>query len=362
MNANDIVGKRFDTVKKGGYSVEEVDRFLRDVSVEYLGLQNENEELEKKLEILAEKIKEYRNDEDALRDALLIAKRQAIAIENEAKEEAEKLLKEAKEKAEKLINNAKEDAAKKKEQSDKDVAAAQEKAKGIIADANAKSDEIHLIMQQRTEREQIALQRTKKEVADYTAKILAAYNAHIEYIKGIPAQCENEFVINTVKEVEKRKPEDSAFAKPAEPKKEEAKPAEAKKEEAKPAEAKKEEAKPAEPKKEEAKPAEPKKEEAKPAEPKKEEAKPAEEPKKEEAKPAEAKKEEVKPAEPKKEEVKPAEPKKEEAKPAEEPKKEEAKPAEPKKSLGDSILFKLGGGKSEKKDDSHENLEFGQKN
>ena len=340
MNANDIVGKSFDTVKKGGYSVEEVDRFLRDVSVEFLGLQNENEELEKKLEILAEKIKEYRNDEDALRDALLIAKKQGIAVVNEAKAEAEKLLKEAKEKAEKIIKDANDDAAKKKEQSDKDVAAAQEKAKNIIADANAKSDEIHLIMQQRTEREQIVLQRTKQEVTDYTNKILAAYNAHIEYIKGIPAQCENEFVINTVKEVEKRKPEDSAFAKKAEPKKEEAKPAEPQKEEAKPAELKKEEAKPAEPQKEEAKSAEPQKEEAKPAEPQKEEAKPAE---------------------PQKEEAKSAEPQKEEAKPAE-PQKEEAKPAEPKKSLGDSILFKLGGGKNEKKDDSHENLEFGQKN
>ncbi|MBQ8931508.1 MAG: DivIVA domain-containing protein [Ruminiclostridium sp.] len=319
MNAKDIVEKRFETVKKGGYNIDDVDRFLRDVSVEYLGIQKENEELEEKLKILAEKIKEYRNDEDALRDALLIAKKQAIAVENEAKAEAEKIIKEAKEKAEKIVKDATEDAAKEKEQSDKDVAAAKEKAKNIVADANAKSDEIHLIMQQRTEREQIVLQRTKKEVADYTAKILAAYNAHIEYIKGIPAQCENEFVINTVKEVESRKPEDSAFAKKPEPKKEEAKPAPAKEE------AKKEEAKPA-PAKEEAK-----KEEVKPAPAK-------EEPKKEEVKPAPEKEE------PKKEEVKPAEEKKEESK----------------KSLGDSILFKLGVGKGEKKD-THENLEFGQK-
>ena len=231
MNAKDIVEKRFETVKKGGYNIDDVDRFLRDVSVEYLGIQKENEELEEKLKILAEKIKEYRNDEDALRDALLIAKKQAISIENDAKAEAERILKEAKEKAEKIVKDAKDDAAKRKEQSDKDVAAAREKAKNIIDDANAKSEEIHLIMQQRTEREQIVLQRTRKEVAEYTSKILAAYSAHIEYIKGIPAQCENEFVINTAKEVERRKPEDSAFAKKPEAKKE-AKP-EPKKEEAK---------------------------------------------------------------------------------------------------------------------------------
>ena len=331
MNAKDIVEKRFDTVKKGGYNIDDVDRFLRDVSVEYLGIQKENEELEEKLKILAEKIKEYRKDEDALRDALLIAKKQAIAVENEAKAEAEKILKEAKEKAEKIVKDANDTAAKKKEQSDKEVAAAQEKAKNIVADANAKSEEIHLAMQQRTEREQIVLQRTRKEVSDYTAKILAAYKTHIEYIKGIPAQCESEFVVNTAKEVESRKPEDSAFAKKSEAKKEEAKPAEVKAE-AKPAEVKAE-AKPAEAKAE-AKPAEAKAE-VKPAE-----VKPAEV--KAEAKPAEEKAEE-KPAEAKAEE-KPAEEKKE----------------EPKKSLGDSILFKLGVGKGEKKD-SHENLEFGQK-
>ena len=48
---------------------------------------------------------------------------------------------------------------------------------------------------------------------DYTNKILAAYSAHIENIKNMPKACENEFVINTAKEVEARKPEDSAFAK-----------------------------------------------------------------------------------------------------------------------------------------------------
>ena len=81
------------------------------------------------------------------------------------------------------------------------------------------------MMMQQTEREQIVLQRTRKEVQDYTNKILAAYSAHIENIKAMPKACENEFVINTVKEVEARKPEDSAFAKKPAP---EAKPAPAK--------------------------------------------------------------------------------------------------------------------------------------
>ena len=81
MNAKDIVSKEFDTVKRGGYDAAEVDTFLKDVSIEYKKQQNENEELEKKLEVHAEKIREYRKDEDALRHALLNAKKQEKAVE-----------------------------------------------------------------------------------------------------------------------------------------------------------------------------------------------------------------------------------------------------------------------------------------
>lgn len=213
MNAKDIVSKEFDTVKRGGYDAAEVDTFLKDVSIEYKKLQNENDELEKKLEVLAEKIREYRKDEDALRDALLIAKKQGIAVVNEAKEDAEKIRKEAKEKADKTIKDTDALSAKKKEIAEKNLADANAKAKQIVDEANAKAEEIHTIMMQQTEREQIVLQRTRKEVQEYTTKILAAYSAHIENIKAMPKACENEFVINTVKEVEARKPEDSAFAK-----------------------------------------------------------------------------------------------------------------------------------------------------
>lgn len=132
---------------------------------------------------------------------------------NEAKEDAEKIRKDAQEKAEKTIKDADALAAKKKELGEKNLAEANAKAKQTVDDANAKAAEIHTIMMQQTEREQIVLQRTRKEVQDYTNKILAAYSAHIENIKAMPKACENEFVINTVKEVEARKPEDSAFAK-----------------------------------------------------------------------------------------------------------------------------------------------------
>ncbi len=313
MNAKEIVNKTFEAVKKGGYKTEEVDEYLRDVSVEFKKLQSENEELEKKIEVLAAKIREYREDEDALREALLIAKKQGIAVVNEAKEQAAAITKEAKEKAEKTVKDANDAAQKRKEQADKDEADAKAKVAKLIADGNAKADEIHTQMMQRTEREQIVLQRTRQEVAEYTQKILSAYNVHIENIKSIPRQCENEFVISTSKEVESRKPQDSAFAK---------KPVTAEA-------SKKEEPKPAV------------KEEAKPEV--KEEAKPEvneEQPVVAEDKPEI--KEEVKSAEGKAAQTEAAEPK-----------------ADEKNVTGNSILFKLGSDKNDS--GSHSALEFGQK-
>ena len=55
MNAKDIVSKEFDTVKRGGYDAAEVDTFLKDVSIEYKKLQNENEELERSWRFLRKK-------------------------------------------------------------------------------------------------------------------------------------------------------------------------------------------------------------------------------------------------------------------------------------------------------------------
>lgn len=234
MNAKDIINRKFDKSTFSGYKTDDVDEFMRDVSVEFKALENENAELEKKLEVLANKIREYRNDEEALRDAILVAKREGINILNEAKADAEKRKADSIEAAAKKTKETDDLVAKKKEIAEKTIADAKAEAQRIVADAKNKADEIHTMMQQQTEREQIVLQRTRKEVSEYTAKILAAYKTHISYITALPQECENEFVVKTVKEVESRPANESAFAKPAA--KPAAKPVEKKPEPQKPAE------------------------------------------------------------------------------------------------------------------------------
>ena len=104
MNAKEILNKQFEKAKIGGYRMDEVDDFLKEVSAEFAELQKSNSELERKLEVLADKIREYREDEDALKDALLIAQKQGNAIVAESKAAAEKITKETKEKVDKLIS------------------------------------------------------------------------------------------------------------------------------------------------------------------------------------------------------------------------------------------------------------------
>ena len=211
MNAKEILSRRFEKATFNGYKTDDVDEFLREISSEFAQLQKEKNELERKLDVLADKIREYRDDEDALKDALLLAQKQGNQIIADAKAQAEKLAQESEEAAAKTIAEA-------TERSQKMIADADEYAKRMTLDSNeradklvkearAKATEIHDMMQRQTEIQQTILQKTRKEASDYRARLISAYRAHIEFIDQLPEKCENEFVRTTAEEVEKREAE-----------------------------------------------------------------------------------------------------------------------------------------------------------
>lgn len=145
MTPNDIQNKRFD---KGmsGYKADEVQTYLAEVAAYVRALQEEKDELERKMVVLAEKLEEYREDEDSLRAALIGAQKLGDSVVRDAKKKAEQLLKEANDKAEELV-----------------------------ADARSNID-----------KEAITLTKMQSEVAVFKSKILDMYKRHIETIKGIP--------------------------------------------------------------------------------------------------------------------------------------------------------------------------------
>ena len=69
-------------------------------------MERERAEANNKIQILADKVREYMKDEDALKDALLGAQRQGHQVIDEANEKAKKILDEAKEKADALEDEA----------------------------------------------------------------------------------------------------------------------------------------------------------------------------------------------------------------------------------------------------------------
>lgn len=211
MNAKEIIGKHFDKAAFNGYKAEDVDEFLREVSEEFAKLQKENGELERKLEVLADKVREYREDEEALKDALLIAQKQGNAIVAESKASAEKLTKETNEavekklaetkaKSEKTINDANEYSAKTRKE-------AEDTAEKIVTDANNKAEEIRALMQKQREIQENIIQQTRKEANEFRQRLLDGYNEQLRLIESLPERCENEYVQRVAEEAEKREEE-----------------------------------------------------------------------------------------------------------------------------------------------------------
>ena len=73
LTLEDIANISFPRANFGGYRAEDVDAFIDDVQVSYDNVLKESAELKRKLAILAQKVEEYRNEEDSIRNTLLSA-------------------------------------------------------------------------------------------------------------------------------------------------------------------------------------------------------------------------------------------------------------------------------------------------
>ena len=115
----DIENKKFSKQMMNGYSVEEVDDFLDDLTVDYTKNYKETTELKEKIEELNKSLEHYKSIEATLQDTLVIAQKTAEDVKNVAKQQADQILKEAKEGAQKQANDLdNEIMAKKKELED----------------------------------------------------------------------------------------------------------------------------------------------------------------------------------------------------------------------------------------------------
>lgn len=188
ITANDIHELRFEKAAFG-YKQEDIDEFLTQLEHELELNQQEIEDSNNKIQVLADKVREYMRDEDALKDALLGAQRQGHQIIAEANERADEIIAEAKRKADEMMDEVtiQHDALLKKNQ--EEVAAAHEQ----LADA-------------------------RKKVADFKKALFDMYKEHLEVLSAMPEEDDLDFSVdysNAAPEITKDKSDETITTSPS---------------------------------------------------------------------------------------------------------------------------------------------------
>ncbi len=156
ISAKDIKNKKFEKAAFG-YKQEEIDDFMQQLEIDLRAMEHDLEDANNKIQLLADKVREYRADEDALKDALLGAQKQGKQVIAEAKEKAELLLTEAKETADALNHEA-----------------VQQHAEAMEAN------------RAEIEREHQALVLAQNQVAEFKKSLFDMYKSHLELISQMP--------------------------------------------------------------------------------------------------------------------------------------------------------------------------------
>ena len=184
LNPSNIKGKSFET-EKNGYSQSDVNAFLTQVAADYSQALLANQENEAKIVKLVEKINEYREDEDAIKDALVSSQK-----------EASRIISEAKAKAKDMIENAKSEQMKLAEQSaaecERIVRDHKEKCAQLIKDNTEITEKKIRAIRAAYEEEKDAYENLQAEVTYFKANLTDLYNKQIRLIMELPTMNEQE--------------------------------------------------------------------------------------------------------------------------------------------------------------------------
>ena len=216
LKPEQIRSHRFISAGRGTYEAGDVDSFLSEVAASYEQVFRENGDLVKKISLLAERVSQYKKDEDNIRRALLTAERMADKIQRESQQSAQEQLDSAEKKAQELIASAQnradvlETAASVKasqltEESNRNaterITSAERTASAMISNAETKANEIIESAKKNAQLEldrinadirvnSATLEKLEGEVSAFRNFILDAYQKHIELISSLPQKQE----------------------------------------------------------------------------------------------------------------------------------------------------------------------------
>jgi len=172
FTADEIRQITFEKVMRG-YRPEDVESFIENIADEFEALEKEKKDLEEKLYLLAEKVEQYKAEEESIKTTLINAQRLGESI----------------------------------------VSDARVKAENVIREATIKKNDIISSAYNEIEGTEDVLNRLKKEVSDFKRNILSLYKTHIESLSTLPeekteeaAPQQEESVVEEVAEVVAEEP------------------------------------------------------------------------------------------------------------------------------------------------------------
>lgn len=145
FTAEEIRQITFEKVMRG-YRPEDVESFMENIADEFEALEKEKRDLEEKLYLLAEKVEQYKAEEESIKTTLINAQRLGESI----------------------------------------VSDARVKADNVIREATIKKNDIISSAYNEIEGTEEVLNRLKKEVSDFKRTILSLYKTHIESLSTLP--------------------------------------------------------------------------------------------------------------------------------------------------------------------------------
>lgn len=186
MLTPDVVkSKSFQATGRGAYRAEDVDGFFAEVSASYEQMFKENGELIKKISILANKVEQYKEEEDSLRKALISAQTLADKIVKDARESVEGTL-------EKAEADAEEMRAKATAEAEEIVAKAKAEADVVVMQSKKDADDILGAVNRKVMKESLEFEMLQKKAAEFRANLLSLYKEHLNLINSIPEYVEKE--------------------------------------------------------------------------------------------------------------------------------------------------------------------------
>ena len=114
----DIENKKFSKQMMNGYSIDEVDDFLDELTIDYEKMYKELQETKTKVDELNKNLEHYKNIEETLQSTLVMAQSTAEEVKKVARQQADQIIADAKGSAQQSVNDLSQEITTKKKEMD----------------------------------------------------------------------------------------------------------------------------------------------------------------------------------------------------------------------------------------------------